>query len=202
VGNYNQEAMALTKCPECGKDVSSQAPSCPHCGFPLASQAATTVPPVVPPVLDSTQPKQPKPAPTIPLAQKTDKDRIKKGCLGCAGLIVLLVIILAVIGSFLGDDKTTPGSATQDNASAEKKQTKAAWKAKLGSRNQVFAVTGTTIQMTKSDFIQLMGEPDRTETLNGQSYWYYECSDGTVQIECQAAAVNAAGIIQGQVNDY
>ena len=29
--------MALTKCPECSREVSSQAGSCPHCGFPLAA---------------------------------------------------------------------------------------------------------------------------------------------------------------------
>lgn len=27
--------MALIKCPECGKEVSSSAPSCPHCGYVL-----------------------------------------------------------------------------------------------------------------------------------------------------------------------
>lgn len=27
--------MALIKCPECGKSVSSEAPSCPHCGYPI-----------------------------------------------------------------------------------------------------------------------------------------------------------------------
>ncbi len=27
--------MALIKCPECGKDVSTAANSCPHCGYPL-----------------------------------------------------------------------------------------------------------------------------------------------------------------------
>lgn len=27
--------MALVKCPECGRDVSSQANSCPGCGFPI-----------------------------------------------------------------------------------------------------------------------------------------------------------------------
>ena len=27
--------MALIKCPECGKDVSTQAKACPHCGYPL-----------------------------------------------------------------------------------------------------------------------------------------------------------------------
>jgi tRNA_anti-like/zinc-ribbon domain len=29
--------MALTECPECGKQVSEQAATCPHCGFPLGA---------------------------------------------------------------------------------------------------------------------------------------------------------------------
>ena len=32
--------MALIKCPECGKDVSTAAEACPHCGFPIKSNAA------------------------------------------------------------------------------------------------------------------------------------------------------------------
>jgi hypothetical protein len=28
--------MALIACPECGKQVSRQAPTCPHCGYPIA----------------------------------------------------------------------------------------------------------------------------------------------------------------------
>lgn len=31
--------MALIKCPECGKEISDQAPACIHCGFPLKKQA-------------------------------------------------------------------------------------------------------------------------------------------------------------------
>ena len=27
--------MALIKCPECGKDVSTKAKACPHCGYPI-----------------------------------------------------------------------------------------------------------------------------------------------------------------------
>jgi len=27
--------MALTPCPECGREVSSRAPACPSCGYPL-----------------------------------------------------------------------------------------------------------------------------------------------------------------------
>lgn len=29
--------MALTKCPECGKALSSHAATCPHCGFPFSN---------------------------------------------------------------------------------------------------------------------------------------------------------------------
>ena len=32
--------MALITCPECSRQVSSQAKSCPHCGFPFAQAQA------------------------------------------------------------------------------------------------------------------------------------------------------------------
>lgn len=36
--SYDKEAaVALINCPECSKQVSSQAPSCPNCGAPIAS---------------------------------------------------------------------------------------------------------------------------------------------------------------------
>lgn len=31
--------MALVKCPDCGKDVSSTAPACPGCGRPIAMKS-------------------------------------------------------------------------------------------------------------------------------------------------------------------
>ena len=33
--------MALTTCPDCGTEVSEQAPSCPKCGRPMAGQIVT-----------------------------------------------------------------------------------------------------------------------------------------------------------------
>jgi len=30
--------MSLVKCPECGREVSDQAPTCPQCGKPLKAQ--------------------------------------------------------------------------------------------------------------------------------------------------------------------
>ena len=36
--------MALIKCPECNKEVSTNAETCPHCGNPLKKQMASTRP--------------------------------------------------------------------------------------------------------------------------------------------------------------
>jgi len=33
--------MALTTCPDCGKSVSSQAPSCPSCGRPISASVTS-----------------------------------------------------------------------------------------------------------------------------------------------------------------
>ena len=33
--------MSIIKCPECGKEVSSSAPTCPHCGYPLKKTTST-----------------------------------------------------------------------------------------------------------------------------------------------------------------
>lgn len=35
--------MALTKCSECGKDVSDKAAACPNCGNPIYAEAVTTI---------------------------------------------------------------------------------------------------------------------------------------------------------------
>ncbi len=33
--------MAIIKCPDCGKDVSTSADNCPHCGYPIAGGGTT-----------------------------------------------------------------------------------------------------------------------------------------------------------------
>jgi membrane protein YdbS with pleckstrin-like domain len=38
--------MALIKCPECGREVSSSAPTCPACGYPVAAQPSAQPAPV------------------------------------------------------------------------------------------------------------------------------------------------------------
>lgn len=49
--------MALIKCPECGKDVSTAADSCPHCGFPIKKETSKPAEKVEKPVTDYPKPK-------------------------------------------------------------------------------------------------------------------------------------------------
>jgi len=42
--------MALTQCPECGKEVSENAPNCLGCGNPIAAKAPSAPPAYPPPV--------------------------------------------------------------------------------------------------------------------------------------------------------
>jgi len=40
--------MPLVTCPDCGKQISDQAPACPNCGRPMASPPSTSAPPTPP----------------------------------------------------------------------------------------------------------------------------------------------------------
>ena len=75
--------MALISCPECGREVSDQAPTCPHCGTPIARPA-------------------PPPPQTPPPAVPPQPAKKKTSCftLGCAGVlgVGLILFILALIG--------------------------------------------------------------------------------------------------------
>jgi len=80
------------------------------------------------------------------------------------------------------------------------RETKEGWKAKLGAKHQLFNISGA-IQMPKIDFLQSMGEPDKTQTIEGQTFWYYECRDGLIQLNLNESGLKA-GIVQGNVNDF
>ena len=71
--------MALISCPECGREVSDQAPVCPNCGAPIARSAASAVPP---PPAAAPQP-----------AKKRKTSCLVAGCAVVLGVGLLLFII-------------------------------------------------------------------------------------------------------------
>lgn len=96
--------MALIKCPECGKEVSSAATNCPNCGHPISQGKQIVKETVV-------------------------KEKKKRGCLST---ILLFVIVVAVIGAFAsgGDDKkvkdatkNTSSSSTPSDSNSETENT-------------------------------------------------------------------------------
>jgi uncharacterized membrane protein YdbT with pleckstrin-like domain len=48
--------MALTNCPECGREVSTEAKACPACGFPVAEKASASAPVVADELLAEVRP--------------------------------------------------------------------------------------------------------------------------------------------------
>ena len=85
--------MALISCPECGKEVSDQAPTCPNCGAPIARTAQP-------------QPPPPPAAPPQPAKKKTSC--LTLGCAVALG-VGLILFIVALIGG--GGGNVTPRSS-------------------------------------------------------------------------------------------
>jgi ABC-type maltose transport system permease subunit len=93
--------MPLTQCPECKKDVSSQATTCPHCGYPLTASQDKSAPsgPATPPPI---QPQGQMP-PISFGTSSSPKKKMSKAKLGCLVILAIIAIfvLLAIIGAFM-----------------------------------------------------------------------------------------------------
>lgn len=105
---------------------------------------------------------------------------------------LLSVVVLAT--SLVGCDQGTPSVEA-------KKPTKAEWRANFANRFGQTASMGIVDNLKPDQFKQAMGEPKSTQTTGDQAYWYYECSDGMIQLELYAPNLSV-GMMQGKVNDY
>ena len=85
--------MALTKCPECSKEISSQAVSCPHCGFPLG-----TTPKESAQIEQPNTEAMPKSTPASPSPKPTPGS----GCRGCLSVILLIFGITCIGAGIFG----------------------------------------------------------------------------------------------------
>lgn len=80
--------MALTTCPECGKEVSNQAPACPNCGYPLS-----------PAQHDASQPEPTAQHDHLFLQTPTveTKARNKKILFGVSAVVASAILIFAIV---------------------------------------------------------------------------------------------------------
>ena len=103
--------------------------------------------------------------------------------------------MLLVLSGFL---LTSCGEATST------KPTKQQWKATLAEKSELFK-NGGVIHMKRDEFIGLFGDPAKTQTVGNETYWYYECKDGTMQLVLNSATLSAGFVstaVGGHLNDY
>jgi hypothetical protein len=63
----------------------------------------------------------------------------------------------------------------------------------------MLAVSGTICSVKA--LYEAVGAPDRTQTIDGNKFLYWVCTDGQVQVVCSEDAY-ANGQIIGRINDY
>jgi len=140
--------------------------------------------------LDTPASLTPAPSPTAP-----STGNVGKGCMGCLGLIVLLMLL-----GWIGEMAGCNGGGGTGQATESAKPTKAEWKAKFGEKFGFSAKMGIVENLKPDQFKSVMGAPDRTQTIGDDAFWYYECSDGMIQLELYAP--NLVVFMQGKVNDF
>lgn len=145
----------------------------------------------------SSQPTPTTETPPQP-GHQPQKSGAKNGCLGCLGIIFLFFVVF-----YIADIAGCQWTQNQYGGSpaAANKPTKAEWLTKLASRYGQYAQMRIIYDWRVSDFKSLMGEPDRTETLGDHAFWYYDCSDGIIQLSMFAPNL-AVGVMQGKINDH
>jgi len=79
---------------------------------------------------------------------------------------------------------------------ASKAMTKTEWKKAYYSRFPA----GSIVTVVK--FKAAFGEPGRTQTVEQEAYWYYECSDGTIQVVLNDPSLLGNGACIQSVNDF
>lgn len=190
--------MALIICKECQQKISNHAAVCPHCGFPVGSVGRQSTLSLSTTTNSNDVPGQEQ-HPEI----KEPPSTAGKGLLmwvvigGMAFILISLTGIVRVPG-FEGEAAL---NHTLSPVSAGNKPTKAEWLSKLASRYGQYAQMRIVYSWKVSDFKAFMGQPDSTQTVGDQAFWYYECADGSIQLSMNAPNLSV-GVMQGQINDY
>jgi hypothetical protein len=128
-----------------------------------------------------------------PLAQ-SDQQMHKPQKIGLVGVIVSIFIIGA-IAHFAGWDENPQTLVREIHGGV----TKAQWRQKaLPFYNPGGGIKLTTV----SNFKKVMGEPSSTQTIEGHSFWYFDCADGTIQVVLIDPALSGGTLAIDSINDY
>jgi len=81
-------------------------------------------------------------------------------------------------------------------------RTKADWWARLDANGLRFPDNRLVVQESREKFIDVMGAPDRSQTIGEYTYWYYRCRDGEIQMVMMTMLLDSGKITTDSINEY
>ena len=166
--------MALTNCPECGKEISDQADKCPNCG-----------------------------APTRKKAEEKSTKKKTRGCLGTVLIVFALLILIGAFGSMLSsDDKPTKVDSGDSAEATEEEKTEFAV-GETASLNDVEVTLVSAEESNGTQFLapeagnilsfEITNNSDRDITVSSMLNFEAYCDDYSVNQSISGAASNSNG---------
>ena len=169
--------MALTNCPECGKEISDQADKCPNCG-----------------------------APTRKKAEEKSTKKKTRGCLGTVLIVFALLILIGAFGSMLSsDDKPTKVDSGDSAEATEEEKTEFAV-GETASLNDVKVTLVSAEESNGTQFLapeagniyinlsfEITNNSDRDITVSSMLNFEAYCNDYSVNQSISGAASNSNG---------
>lgn len=83
--------------------------------------------------------------------------------------------------------------------------TKEEWKAQAikALPDMLGSISSGNISCKSSDFYRMMGKPERSQSIGENTYLYYRCSDGVLQLVCWKQNLEQIGeLATTEINDY
>lgn len=188
-------------CPKCKQSLEGddsmrgQVVDCPSCN---AQITIPSVPQKKQIILPKSAASGGAPAHTTPPKQKSSK----------VGIVIALVIGLA-IGYCAGSAKGPSGIGKSIGGgggislSTFGRPTKEAWMKKLAQQEFYHDIARQIAGVEKDAFIRIMGKPDKTQVVGDQLIWYYDCSDGQIQLVLHRGIMDIEDTISTEmINEY
>ncbi len=122
--------------------------------------------------------------------------------------IMAAVIIIGIVGYIAGSPRATGNSSSSGLRGilpSPGRMTKEEWLKKLDENglNAKIMNRFNGIGCPESEFIEIMGNPDRTQAVGDHIYWYFRCSDGQIQMVIYKGNLEHYGqVLVDTINHY